>query len=234
MLRFIMLFLWAFSLSVSIPAQETTDIVDMLGIQPQVDSLEQRINKMIRRNPQLKQIKGLRQYHIFNLVEKRPYTVEHLFDDVENIRELACIYGVEKTRFHRIFHFKFPFKKEKRYLEASTMICDSLGNILATTDWFNSNKIYIVDSCLRHTTYRYEMDMVHYFMTHKLNGAFRLSAKRGDGLCWMEISKIYGFDKKHFYLLDTKFAQGLELKIIDKNNKKEYIERIRKLLIINN
>ena len=48
-------------------SQEVTGIVDLLEIQKPVKTLEKRINKLIRRSPILKNIHGLKQYHVFHL-----------------------------------------------------------------------------------------------------------------------------------------------------------------------
>jgi len=69
-------------------AQEATNIVGILGIQQQIDSLENRINKLIRHTPYLKHIPNLRQYHILELYAKQD-SIEHLFDSVDNVTEIS-------------------------------------------------------------------------------------------------------------------------------------------------
>ena len=45
-------------------AQEATNMVEIMGVQHQIDSLENRINRLIHHSPYLKHIPNLKQYHV--------------------------------------------------------------------------------------------------------------------------------------------------------------------------
>jgi hypothetical protein len=210
---FYLLFLFSFEVS----AQEKVNIMDILGIQQQVDSLDQRIKKLINQAPYLKHNRGLKHYHIFELYAPQQSIIEHLFDNITNIKELSCCYSEKKRSL-------FCFKK-KHFLRTRTIVCDSLGNVLAIGDW---RKLYRIEPHLQRTTYKGEMDLVRYFIEHRLTGAFKLGTVTSSGACVMPLT-LYGIDKKDYYLLDLKLYQGLKLVVLDDEKKGECIKEMRYL-----
>ncbi len=192
-------------------AQEATNIVGILGIQQQIDSLENRINKLIRHSPYLKHIPNLKQYHILELYATQD-SIEHLFDSVDNVKYLSCYYSKSKRNL---------FSAGKRFLKTSTIICDSLDHVLAIGDCHN---LYRVDSTLLTTTYKDKMDLVQFLSNREIICAFRLgiASSKGD-LKYMSLTNIYGIDLKNFYILKSKKENGLERIVVNSENKNEII-----------
>lgn len=213
MVRFIIC-LFVTIIPVRAKAQDATDLVKILDIRQQVDSLECRINKLVRRIPQLKHTVGIRMYHVFELLEDKYGAVEHLFDDIRNIKDLSCRYAVYKP--------KLFFKKKKRYLKTNTWVCDSMGNVLALGDW---HKLYFIEPHLRQKTYKDGSILAHDFITHKLNGAFRLLLKTSDGL--FIYNDIFCIDHDGYYSIQFKGPRGFEKTRICKKNKDVFISKVQ-------
>ena len=218
MLRFLLCLLVANFYIITTKAQDAADIVDILNIRPQVDSLNCRINNLVRRVPQLKHIDGLKIYHVFDLMEDKPDSVEHLFDYIGNIKNLSCEYAVYKP--------KLFFKKKKRYLKTNTWVCDSMGNVLALGDW---RKLYFIEPHLRQKTYKDGSMLAHDFIQHKLNGAFRLGVKTSDedenGIFINNI--IFCINHDGYYTIQFNGPRGFERTRICEKNKDYYIYKVR-------
>lgn len=198
-------------------SQEVTGIVDLLEIQKPVKTLEKRINKLIRRSPILKNIQGLKQYHVFHLYMNKMDCVDYLFDDVTNIKDLMCWTTERKS---------FLFFKKKQFLRTSTIICDSLGNVLATADW---KHVFIVDRNLMRTTYKDQMNLVNLFMTKKLSSVFTLGSITSSGLILISftLNEMFGINRDSFFLLDHTEGGDLELVPLDGVHKRKIINQIK-------
>lgn len=200
-------------------AQEATNMVEIMGVQHQIDSLENRINRLIRHSPYLKHIPNLKQYHVLELYATQD-SIEHLFDSVDNVKYLHCYYSKSKRNF---------FSVGKRFLKTSTIVCDSLGHVLAIGNFHN---LYMVDQTLLTTTYKDEMDLVHLLSNSEIIGAFRLGIVSSKGDLEYMSSTIYGIDSNNFYILKSNRGNVLECIVVNSKNKNEIINELFSLMQI--
>ena len=188
-------------------AQEATNMVEIMGVQHQIDSLENRINRLIHHSPYLKHIPNLKQYHVLELYATQD-SIEHLFDSVDNVKYLHCYYSKSKRNF---------FSVGKRFLKTSTIVCDSLGHVLAIGNFHN---LYI------------EMDLVHLLSNSEIIGAFRLGIVSSKGDLEYMRSTIYGIDSNNFYILKSNRGNVLERIVVNSKNKNEIINELFSLMQI--
>ncbi len=103
---------------VGISAQPKIDMIEKLGIQEDIISLEMEITKLIKKHPKLSKMQGLKQYHVFWLsIDSKNGKKSELCDNsfLDKLKpsyvELGCIF------------------KEK-FLNAKTFVVDSTGNLV--------------------------------------------------------------------------------------------------------
>ena len=211
MLKYCLLLLFT-QLLFTASAQEEVNIIGTLDMQRKVEKLEHRINILAHRSPYTKHISHLKQYHIFELYAPLA-SIDTFFDDVNNMKMLSWNY----TRSQKRLLF-FP---GKRYLRATTIVCDSLNKVVALAD---CRRIYKVDSTLLETTYKDYMDLVKLLNKKELLGAFYLGTTTPVqgfiGFTW------YGVGANHFYILHTTYANGMNPVVIDATNKDSIINEI--------
>lgn len=192
----LLLFVFLFVLVPFVSAQNEYDIVDVLGIRTQVDSLERRIDLLIKCSPYLMSRRGLKQYHILKLYASSPADVECLFDDVDNIRNLSCCYSYRKP-FLGIY-------KNKRYIDATTFVCDSSGTILAIGNW---RKLYRIKPRMLQTRYKGDNSLVKSLKSGFLSCAFTLGVKDAYGLIGMSFSR-YGICQRKYCKINVDYKNG--------------------------
>jgi hypothetical protein len=124
LLQLVILFFW---MPLIISAQENINMIETLNISQDIVTLENRITQLIKNNPKISHIQGLRQYHVFWLK----------FADKSKIDTTKEMY-LNKTFLLQLIptYYKIGsnFSKEKEYLSTFTLITDSLGNLVAVGD----------------------------------------------------------------------------------------------------
>lgn len=103
-------------------AQKNINIIEILNIEQDIVSLENRIKDLTKKNPAMANIQGLRQFHVFWLgiddIKKKEY---------ENRSFLYRLY-------HAYYDIGSNFRKKKKYIRTTTLITDSVGNLVAIGD----------------------------------------------------------------------------------------------------
>jgi|GEM_PF-556404 len=132
-------------------AQENIDMIDILHIEHDIISLENRINSLIKKRPELANIQGIKQYNILSLDtytnKKEDYLdysfLNKLVQDYYSILgkgprgkppTRSFLYRVSPYLYFHIKSSKPLFRKERKYLKATTLISDSAGNLIASGD----------------------------------------------------------------------------------------------------
>jgi len=110
-------------------AQKNTIMTEVLENRQELVSLEKRISELIKKNPDIANIHGLRQFHIL-LMGFSDY------NKVEIKKENYLDYSFLSRLHQRYYHVSSNslFAKKKKYLSTITLITDSLGNLVATGD----------------------------------------------------------------------------------------------------
>lgn len=103
---------------------QNINMVKVLNIEQDIVSLENRITDLIKKKSEIANIQGLRQYHILWLgsyTNKKEDYLDHSF-----LHQLGYDY-------YRLSSNSL-FRKEKKYIKATTLITDSVGSLVATGD----------------------------------------------------------------------------------------------------
>lgn len=85
-----------------------------------VEHLKKRTSSLIKKNPYLSSLKGLRQYHIFELYPCGSFYGNKDYEDAAFLLDLRYGYYDVKVFF-----------RKKKYMRDRTIITDSIGNIVA-------------------------------------------------------------------------------------------------------
>ena len=107
-------------------AKENINMIEILNVEQDIVSLEKRITNLIKKKPEIANIQGLRQYHIFWLgIEKDSLKKEDYLDH---------------SFLHKLYYGYYHlgsnslFKKRKEYIRTTILITDSAGNLVARGD----------------------------------------------------------------------------------------------------
>lgn len=129
MLKHILLYIFFFLMPFMIIAQENINMIDTLNIDKDIITLEERISELIKKNPKIGQIQGLKQFHIFGLkyteLSKVDTTKANYLNHSFLSQLIPTFYIIRSTSF---------YSKERKYLDSSTLITDSLGKLVAIGD----------------------------------------------------------------------------------------------------
>lgn len=107
-------------------AQENINMIEILNIKQDIVSLENRITDLIQKNSEIANVKGVQQFHIFwlgnveNNLKKEDY-LDHSF-----------LYKLDYSHYH--LGANSLFKKGRKYIRTTTLITDSIGNLVAKGD----------------------------------------------------------------------------------------------------
>ena len=101
-------------------AQNNIDMMNDLKIEQDIISLENRITDLIKKNPKIANIQGLKQYHILLLSPKYGNF------NKENYLDYSFLYQLS-------YGYYSLFGKQK-YIVTETLVTDSIGNLIATGD----------------------------------------------------------------------------------------------------
>lgn len=117
-------------------AQKGVDIVQLLNLQEEVQRLEKRICKDIKRNPVLSKESGLEMFHVFWLC--CPYNLEkEIFLDHSFLYKLHPLYST--------IGFKSILKKPRKLIAVNTFLSDSVGNLITWGNFSSSSGRYTGD-----------------------------------------------------------------------------------------
>ncbi len=112
-----------------ISAQVNTKMIETLNIDKDIVTLEIRITELIKKNPKIGHIQGLKQFHVFCLtfadLSKIDTTKEVYLNQTFLSQLIPTFYKIESTSF---------YSEESKYLETYTLITDSIGKLVAITD----------------------------------------------------------------------------------------------------
>ncbi len=103
-------------------------MVNVLHIEQDIASLEARITSLIKKQPEITDIQRLRQFYIllFSYNNTKVDIKKEDYFDRSFLQQLSPFYYHIKS--------KFILGKKKKYLDTSTLITDSIGNLVATAD----------------------------------------------------------------------------------------------------
>jgi len=105
-------------------SQENINMIEILNIKKDIVSLEDRITDLIKKNPEIADIQGLKQFHLFWVgVEKDSLKKEDYLD-------YSFLYKLIPPGY---YHFGSN-SLLKKYLRSETLITDSAGNLIARGD----------------------------------------------------------------------------------------------------
>ncbi|MDR1614422.1 MAG: hypothetical protein LBS26_02525 [Campylobacteraceae bacterium] len=110
-------------------AQENTNMIKILNIEQDIVSLENRITDLIKKKPAIANIQGLRQFHILLLGFSDYNKVEIKKEDY---LDYSFLYQLRQSYYH--LGSNSLFAKKKKYLSTITLVTDSTGNLVATSD----------------------------------------------------------------------------------------------------
>jgi hypothetical protein len=129
-------------------AQNKVDMIDILDIRQDISILEDRISKLIKKNPDISHIQNLQQFHIFwlgyegntlkedyldhSFLYKLAYRYYHIFTGGIPLN-FPFLYRINSALYYRLLS-KPLFGKGKKYIKDRTLITDSIGNLIASGD----------------------------------------------------------------------------------------------------
>lgn len=188
-------------------AQGNINMIEILNIEQDIVSLENRITSSIKiNNPDIANIQGLQQFHILWLGTRTNRKEDFL--NYSFLYQLDCGYynlspKVKKIKsgkpslLYRIspdLYYYIGSKKWKKYLKTSTLITDSVGNLVATGD------ARFVTSLHNDSFAQYDMKLAKMFFNKEIDFAFYLHSMR----------YMVGVKGNHLYALkDTQ--EGLKI-----------------------
>ena len=105
-------------------AQESINMIEILNIEKDIISLENRISNLIKKNSAMADMQNLRQFHILMLhldYNKVEFKKERYLD-------LSFLYHLEPQ------YYEVGRKGKEEYLRTMTLITDSAGNLITNCD----------------------------------------------------------------------------------------------------
>jgi len=108
-------------------AQENINMIEVLNIKQDIVSLENKITDLIKKKPEIANIQGLRQFHIFWLGSFPNVDVKK-----ENYSDYSFLYQLVYDYYH--LSSNCLFGKKRKYIKATTFITDFAGNLVAKGD----------------------------------------------------------------------------------------------------
>jgi hypothetical protein len=106
-------------------AQENINMIKILDIEQDIISLEKRITSLVKKKPEIANIRGLRQFHVFGLYSGNSRKEDFLNRSFLYKLSLGGYYDIKSN---------FLFWKRRKYIKAQTSITDSVGNLVARGD----------------------------------------------------------------------------------------------------
>lgn len=138
------------------------NIVERLNIKEDIVSLERRINELVKNDSKLKNVQGIKQFHIL-LLGYKDYTTKN---DIN--KEKYVDYSFLNLLAPRYNYYDIPgcfiFRKKKKYIETLTLITNSSGNLIAMGNgrFINSNFNPNIYFNLTKTLFSKKLDIVIY------------------------------------------------------------------------
>jgi hypothetical protein len=134
---------------------------DILNIRQDIITLENRITELIKNNPDLSHIKELQQFHIFCLS-----------NDCDTVKDNYINHSFLYKLYPSYYYIKsgFLLQKKKYLTTIHTLICDSIGNLVAQGDarYISNSSLSKENKELSKMYYEQKIDFVFYmgqFMT---------------------------------------------------------------------
>ena len=124
MLKYFILIIFMYSVT-SLYAQENINMIEILNIEQDIIFLEKRIMSLIKKNSVIANIQGFKQFHIIWLGSDTNRK-EDFFD--------CSFFGKLFLADHYQIKSGFLFWKKQEYIKATTIITDSVGNLIAKGD----------------------------------------------------------------------------------------------------
>ena len=104
-------------------AQNRNEMIQNLGIQKHIEILENRINYLIKKEPKLSNIKGLKQFHIL-LLNSNTYKKEDFANG-------SFLHQLEQCSYYDLSRNR---KHNTQYIMTETFIMDSIGKFMGVGD----------------------------------------------------------------------------------------------------
>jgi len=130
MLRYLIFFIIIMFSCFRSNAQESVNMIEILNIKKDMNSLEKRILKMIKKNPDIAKTKDLKLFHI-------------LYLGIEDANSLTKEDYLNHTYLQHLYYFRTNVKNPSgnfdirlKYICTHTLITDSKGNLVARGDAF--------------------------------------------------------------------------------------------------
>ncbi|MRJ11227.1 hypothetical protein EDL98_09090 [Ornithobacterium rhinotracheale] len=131
-MKYIVLIIMNLVFSTVMFAQNNLNITEREEIQQDIISLEKRINELVKKDPKLKNIQGIKQFHVLLLGYKNDITKKDInkekYKDYSFLDLLVPRYNYYTTSNGLLF------RKKKKYITTLTLITDSEGNLIAYGD----------------------------------------------------------------------------------------------------
>jgi hypothetical protein len=159
-------------------AQNNINMINILKIEQDIVSLENRITDLIKKNPKIANIQGLRQYHI-------------LWLGSTNKKEDFLSYSFLHQLYQGYFHLNSNtlLKKRQKYIKTTTLITDSIGNLVAKGDArlvhvapvFDENDIELAKMFFdKEIDFAFYLHTMRYMITVKDNNLYALEDTKED------------------------------------------------------
>lgn len=124
-----------------------------------VERLKKRTSSLIKKNPYLSSLKGLRQYHIFELYPCGTFYGKKDYEEATFLMDLQ--YGYYRVK---------GFFGKKKYMRDRTIITDSIGNLVAYGDatllFIPAKPWLALDSEIARLFFSGEIDMAFYTLQY--------------------------------------------------------------------
>jgi len=141
MSKYLILIVFVFFSGIHIYAQENINMIEILKIKKDMHSLEKRISKLIKKNPDIAKTKDLKQFHILELGIKDDTKLKK--EDYISYSFLFHLYPLRVDRYVSKFRYKYRYRESVYYkkvpwiskrencIATNTIITDSKGDLVA-------------------------------------------------------------------------------------------------------
>ncbi|MDR2954384.1 MAG: hypothetical protein LBV43_04820 [Prevotella sp.] len=108
-------------------AQDSLNMIEILDIEQDIVTLEKKITSLIKKEPKIAHIEGLRQFHLFWTAIKEDSLKK------EDYLNHSFLYKLIHPGYYDLGS-NFLFIRKKEYLRSQTYITDSTGTLVGTSD----------------------------------------------------------------------------------------------------
>lgn len=186
--------------------QQFTDGVSYFS--KDVESLRKRTDFLIRKDPVLSSMVGIRQYHIYSLYPCGSYIWRIEYEDASFLFNL--VYGYYTIRGNFLNRL---FSKKMKYMRDRTVITDSLGNLVAYGD---ARSIFVPQIPLSENDD--EVEIAKLFFENRIDFVFDLFQYPNTYICIRE-NNLFVLEAGTNGLEHSSWESFLEKKLIGQGNR---------------